>query len=134
MRAADEARKGRILSVVAQLNSDAERILSGENVSPGELRKLMVAEGVLDGPALIVMDEPTNHLDLHSAEALERALAAYPGALVVVSHDRDFLAACTGIRWDVRRRPASRFDEAALCQTAVDTGKPPLAGSVSTAA
>lgn len=101
LRAADEARKGRILSVVAQLNSDAERILSGENVSPGELRKLMVAEGVLDGPALIVMDEPTNHLDLHSAEALERTLAAYPGALVVVSHDRDFLAACTGIRWDV---------------------------------
>ena len=94
--------RGRVLSTVAQLNSDPDRILEGGRTSPGELRKLMLAEGILRHPALIVMDEPTNHLDLHSTEALERALAAYPGALVLVSHDRRFLSACTNRTWEVR--------------------------------
>ena len=94
--------RGRVLSTVAQLNSNPDRILEGGRTSPGELRKLMLAEGILRHPALIVMDEPTNHLDLHSTEALERALAAYPGALVLVSHDRRFLSACTTRTWEVR--------------------------------
>ncbi|OUO48159.1 ABC transporter [Olsenella sp. An285] len=96
------ADRGRVLSTVAQLNSDPDRILEGGRTSPGELRKLMLAEGILRHPALIVMDEPTNHLDLHSTEALERALAAYPGALLLVSHDRRFLDACTARTWEVR--------------------------------
>ena len=96
------ADRGRVLSTVAQLNSDPDRILEGGRTSPGELRKLMLAEGILRHPALIVMDEPTNHLDLHSTEALERALAAYPGALLLVSHDRRFLGACTTRTWEVR--------------------------------
>ena len=95
------AERGRVLSYVAQLNSDPDRILEGGRTSPGELRKLMLAEGILRQPVLIVMDEPTNHLDLHSVEALERALAAYPGALLLVSHDRPFLAACTTRIWEV---------------------------------
>lgn len=53
-------------------------------------------------PDVLVADEPTNHLDLHSTEALERALAAYPGALVLVSHDQRFLSACTSRTWEVR--------------------------------
>lgn len=44
-------------------------------------------------PQLLVLDEPTNHLDLASIEAIETALAAYDGALLVVSHDQDFLKA-----------------------------------------
>ncbi|OUO34092.1 ATP-binding cassette domain-containing protein [Olsenella sp. An290] len=96
------AERGRVLSTVAQLNSDPDCILEGGRTSPGELRKLMLAEGILRHPQLIVMDEPTNHLDLHSTEALERALAAYPGALVLVSHDRRFLSACTTRTWEIR--------------------------------
>ena len=97
-----DAERGRVLSTVAQLNSDPDRILEGGRMSPGELRKLMLAAGMLRHPVLIVMDEPTNHLDLHSTEALERALAGYPGALLLVSHDHTFLSACTTRIWEVR--------------------------------
>lgn len=93
--------RGHVLSVVAQLNSEPERILEGESLSPGEARKLMIALGMLDNPQLLVLDEPTNHLDLHSVEALGRALAVFPGALICVSHDYRFLDACCAMRWCV---------------------------------
>ena len=93
--------RGRVLSCVAQLNSDPGRILEGAATSPGELRKLMIARGLLDAPALIIMDEPTNHLDLHSVEALERALAQFGGALLLVSHDHTLLRACTSTTWEI---------------------------------
>ena len=67
------------------------KLLAGESPSPGELRKLLLCLGLLDRPELIVMDEPTNHLDLESKEALARVLAEYPGALIVVSHERWFI-------------------------------------------
>lgn len=93
--------RGHVFSCVAQLNSEPNRIMEGAATSPGELRKLMIALGLLDAPALIIMDEPTNHLDLHSVEALERALAQFGGALLLVSHDHAFLRACTSITWKI---------------------------------
>ena len=101
--------RGRVLSIVALLNSDPNRILEGDSISPGEMRKLMLALGILDSPELIVMDEPTNHLDLGSTEALERMLSGYPGALLLVSHDAAFIQAATSIVWETRRM-AHGFD------------------------
>lgn len=98
----DRQERGRVLSTVAQLNSRPDAILEGGRTSPGEMRKLMLAMGILRNPVLIIMDEPTNHLDLHSVEALERALSAFPGALALVSHDLPFLSACTTCLWEVR--------------------------------
>ncbi len=106
LAALDAASRGRALGVVARLNSDPDRILEGSRTSPGEMRKLMLALGILDAPALIVMDEPTNHLDLHSVEALEQLLGAYPGALLLVSHDARLLDRATTIRW--RLEPAGQ--------------------------
>ena len=95
--------RGFVLGIVARLNSDPARLLEGGEPSPGELRKLMLALGMLGKPALIVMDEPTNHLDLHSTQALQELLAGFPGALLLVSHDAALLDAATGTRWEVER-------------------------------
>ncbi len=70
---------------------DAEKPLEG--LSGGERRRLSLAILVNSGANLLILDEPTNHLDLESREALEEALHAYPGSLLLVSHDRALLDA-----------------------------------------
>jgi len=62
-------------------------------LSGGERRRLSLAVIVASGANLLVLDEPTNHLDLESREALEAALEAFPGAVLLVSHDRALLDA-----------------------------------------
>jgi ATPase subunit of ABC transporter with duplicated ATPase domains len=60
-------------------------------LSPGERTRAALALFAARGVNCLLLDEPTNHLDLEAIEELERALASYEGALVVVSHDRRFL-------------------------------------------
>jgi ATP-binding cassette subfamily F protein 3 len=62
-------------------------------LSGGERRRLALAVTVASGANLLVLDEPTNHLDLESREALEAALDAFPGTVLLVSHDRALLDA-----------------------------------------
>jgi ATP-binding cassette subfamily F protein 3 len=52
-----------------------------------------LARILTSGANLLLLDEPTNHLEIEAQEALEQALRLYPGAVIVVSHDRCFLAA-----------------------------------------
>jgi ATP-binding cassette subfamily F protein 3 len=70
---------------------DAEKPLDG--LSGGERRRLSLAILVSSGANVLILDEPTNHLDLESREALEAALATFPGSLLLVSHDRALLDA-----------------------------------------
>ena len=62
-------------------------------LSGGERRRLSLALLVASGANFLVLDEPTNHLDLESREALEQALEAFPGTVLLVSHDRALLDA-----------------------------------------
>jgi ATPase subunit of ABC transporter with duplicated ATPase domains len=82
-------------------NAAAEKLagsLSGGERLRAALACVLMAERP---PELIVLDEPTNHLDLDSIAAIEAALADYDGALLVVSHDPDFLAA-VGVEREIR--------------------------------
>ncbi|HEU5206031.1 MAG TPA: ABC-F family ATP-binding cassette domain-containing protein [Gaiellaceae bacterium] len=62
-------------------------------LSGGERRRLALALLVASGANFLVLDEPTNHLDVESREALEAALEAFPGTILLVSHDRALLDA-----------------------------------------
>jgi ATP-binding cassette subfamily F protein 3 len=79
---------GRFLFSGWQEHDKAVTVLSG-----GERRRLALAIVVASGANLLVLDEPTNHLDLESREALEAALEAFPGTVLLVSHDRALIDA-----------------------------------------
>lgn len=66
-----------------------------KSLSGGEMLRAALActIGSVQPPELLILDEPTNHLDIHAIAAVEAGLRAYDGALLVVSHDRDFLEA-----------------------------------------
>lgn len=86
-----DADKGDIMTIIRRLGSEPERVLQTTMPSPGEVRKLMLAEGLQKNPALIIMDEPTNHMDLPSIQCVEEALIECGCALLLVSHDFIFL-------------------------------------------
>lgn len=61
-------------------------------ISGGEQGRMLFGRLILKRPNVLVMDEPTNHLDMESIEALNLALDNYPGTLIFVSHDREFVS------------------------------------------
>ena len=107
----EEAERGEVLSTLFRLGSEPTRLnaenstgsnstsstgsYTGPQVSPGELRKLMIALAVQRPLSLLILDEPTNHMDITSVLALENALASLNCAMIVVSHDKAFLEKIT---------------------------------------
>jgi len=80
------------------------KVLSG-----GERARVALCKLLLEPTNLLIMDEPTNHLDIRSKEVLKEALKAYDGALIVISHDRDFLDGLTDEMYEFSNGKVKQF-------------------------
>lgn len=109
IQARNSADKGRIMTIVSRLGSDPTHLFDTLEPSPGEVRKLKLAEGLLSAPGIIIMDEPTNHMDLPSVECLEDALAECGCAMLLVSHDLVFLRNLVSCFWSFEETDNSEF-------------------------
>lgn len=84
-----QAKAEEVLEGIGFSTADLHRPL--QEFSGGWRMRVMLAKLLLENPSLLMLDEPTNHLDLPSIEWVENYLRNYPGAVIVVSHDRQFL-------------------------------------------
>ena len=87
---------------------EAQRRADG--LSGGERARLGLAMLMLSRANLLILDEPTNHLDVESIEALEDAVAAYDGSVLLVSHDRELLRVLTTKLWIIHDQRLTEFD------------------------
>ncbi len=80
------------------------------SLSGGEKARLLLGLATVFGPNMIILDEPTNHLDIDSRAALAEAINAFPGAVIMVSHDRYLIAACADQLWVVADHAVTAYD------------------------
>jgi ATP-binding cassette subfamily F protein 3 len=81
-----------------------------KNLSGGEKARLLLGLATFFGPNMIILDEPTNHLDIDSRAALAEAINEFPGAVIMVSHDRYLIEACADRLWVVADHAVTSFD------------------------
>ncbi len=79
-------------------------------LSGGEKARLLLGLATFHGPNLIILDEPTNHLDIDSRAALADAINDFPGAVIMVSHDRYLIESCADRLWLVAHGKVAAFD------------------------
>jgi ATP-binding cassette subfamily F protein 3 len=81
-----------------------------KNLSGGEKARLLLGLATFFGPNMIILDEPTNHLDIDSRAALAEAINEFPGAVIMVSHDRYLIESCADHLWVVADRTVTDYD------------------------
>jgi ATP-binding cassette, subfamily F, member 3 len=81
-----------------------------QNLSGGEKARLLLGLATFFGPNMIILDEPTNHLDIDSRAALAEAINEFPGAVIMVSHDRYLIEACADQLWVVADHTVTNFE------------------------
>ncbi|MBB6306926.1 ABC-F family ATP-binding cassette domain-containing protein [Xanthobacter tagetidis] len=79
-------------------------------LSGGEKARLLLGLACFNGPHLLILDEPTNHLDIEARSALIEALNDFPGAVILISHDRHLLEACAERLWRVAGGTVKPYD------------------------
>jgi len=96
-----EVRISQVLQGLGFGKADWETPLS--HLSGGQKTRALLARLLLERPDLLILDEPTNHLDVEAIEWLENTLRLWPGALLIVSHDRYFLDKVVNRIWEMSR-------------------------------
>src|SRR5437899_5858088 len=81
-----------------------------QSLSGGEHARLVLGLATFFGPNMIILDEPTNHLDIDSRAALAEAINDFPGAVIMVSHDRYLIEACADQLWVVADQTVTTYD------------------------
>src|SRR5437879_4475233 len=83
---------------------------SVKSLSGGEKARLLLGLATFFGPNMIILDEPTNHLDIDSSAALAEAINEFPGAVIMVSHDRYLIEACADRFWVVADQAVTAYE------------------------
>src|SRR6202140_120894 len=81
-----------------------------KSLSGGEKARLLLGLATFFGPNMIILDEPTKHLDIDSRAALAEAINEFPGAVIMVSHDRYLIEACADQLWVVADQAVTTYD------------------------
>ncbi len=102
-----EANVEDVLAGLGFSNEEMDRKI--ETFSGGWRMRVLLAKMLLQRPNLLMLDEPTNHLDLPSIEWLEDYLSSYPGSVIVVSHDQDFINNVADVIAEVAFQRLNRF-------------------------
>jgi ATP-binding cassette subfamily F protein uup len=97
-----------IEATLNRFSLNGETILS--TLSGGWRRRVMLARALIQKPDVLLLDEPTNHMDITAILDLERMLKEYHGTLVIISHDRSFIAGIVNKVFDLDRGNLSVFD------------------------
>src|SRR5690606_38114630 len=106
-----DAPESKVRARVANFGLTTEKMNTpAKDLSGGEKARLLMGLASFEGPNLFILDEPTNHLDIDSREALVHALNEFPGAVILISHDRHLLEATVDRLWLVKDGMVKPYD------------------------
>ena len=106
-----DAPESKVRARVAQFGLSTEKMnTAAKDLSGGEKARLLMGLSAFEGPNLFILDEPTNHLDIDSRESLIHALNDFPGAVILISHDRHLLEATADRLWFVKDGAVNPYD------------------------
>jgi ATP-binding cassette subfamily F protein 3 len=120
-----DAPEAKARAKVAQFGLATEKMSTpAKDLSGGEKARLLMGLAAFEGPNLFILDEPTNHLDIDSRAALIHALNDFPGAVILISHDRHLIEATADRLWLVKDGDVAPFDGDLSDYRRIVTGQP----------